>query len=157
MSVSNFHLAQLNIAHARAALDDPSMADFVAQLDAVNALAEASPGFVWRLQGDSGQSSSYLHFYPDPNLLVNLTVWESVEALYAYTYRSDHVAVFRGRKQWFAPHDGVYLVLWWVPAGHIPTVAEADERLDHLRAHGPTPFAFTFRQQFPPPGITLLD
>ncbi len=151
MSTQGFHLAQLNIGRTRAALDDPIMASFVAQLDAINALAEASPGFVWRLQGDGGQSSSYLHFYPDPNLLVNLTVWESVEALHAYTYRSDHAAVFRGRKQWFEPHEGVYLVLWWISAGHIPTVEEADARLAHLREYGPTPFAFTFRQQFPPP------
>lgn len=152
MSATSYHLAQLNIGRVRAPLDNPLMAGFVAQLDAINALAEATPGFVWRLQGDGGQSSSYLHFYADPNLLVNLTVWESVEALHAYTYRSDHAAVFRGRKQWFEPHEGVYLVLWWVPAGHIPTVAEADERLTHLREHGPTPFAFTFRQHFPPPG-----
>lgn len=151
MSTRSFHLAQLNVARAQAPLDDPSMADFVAQLDAVNALAERSPGFVWRLQGDSGQSSSYLQFFSDPALLVNLTVWESVESLYAYTYRSDHVAVFRQRKQWFEPHGGVYLVLWWVPAGHIPTMEEANERLEHLREHGAMAFAFTFRQQFPPP------
>lgn len=150
MSNPDFHLAQLNIARVRAPLTDPMMAGFVAQLDAVNAEAESSPGFVWRLKGEGGESSSYLHPYPDPNLLVNLTVWESIEALHAYTYRSGHADVFRQRKRWFEAHEGAYLVLWWLPAGLTPTVEEANERLQYLQEHGPTPFAFTFRQQFAP-------
>jgi hypothetical protein len=147
----NFHLAQLNIARAHAALDDPIMADFVAQLDAINAEAERSPGFVWRLKGDGGESSSYLRAYPDPLLLVNLTVWESVDALHAYTYRSGHAAVFRRRKEWFEPSERPYVVLWWLPAGQLLSVEEGKARLEHLWEHGPTPFAFTFRQQFAPP------
>lgn len=150
MSTTDFHLAQMNIGRVRAPLGDPIMAGFVAQLDAINAEAERTPGFVWRLQGDGGESSSYLRAYPDPLLLVNLTVWESVEALHAYTYRSGHAAVFRRRKEWFEASDSAYLVLWWVPAGHIPTIEEGKARLEHLWEHGPTSVAFTFRQQFPP-------
>jgi hypothetical protein len=152
VSTHNFHLAQMNIGRVRGPLNDPIMADFVAQLDAINALAEASPGFVWRLQGDGGESSSYLRAYPDPLLLVNLTVWESPEALHVYTYRSDHAAVFRRRKEWFEPSERPTVVLWWLPAGQLPSIEDGKTRLEHLWAHGPTPFAFTFRQQFPQPG-----
>jgi heme-degrading monooxygenase HmoA len=152
VSTHNFHLAQMNIGRVRGPLNDPIMADFVAQLDSINALAEASPGFVWRLQGDGGESSSYLRAYPDPLLLVNLTVWESPEALHAYTYRSDHAAVFRRRKEWFKPSERPTAVLWWLPAGQLPSIEDGKTRLEHLWAHGPTPFAFTFRQQFPQPG-----
>jgi len=85
-------------------------------------------------------------------VIVNFTVWESVEALFEFTYRSDHVEMYRRRREWFEAPTETYIVLWWVPAGHIPTVEEADERLDYLRAHGPTPYAFTFKQRYPPPG-----
>lgn len=154
MSSNGFHLAQFNIARALAPLDDPLLHDFVAQLDAVNAEAEASPGFVWRLKGDGDAPSSYLRAYPDPNMLINLTVWESIETLHAYTYRSGHADVYRQRKQWFEPGQNPSFTLWWVRAGHIPTVEEGRARLEYLCAHGPTPFAFTFRRQFPPPEVT---
>lgn len=154
MSTATYHLAQMNIGRVRAPLGDPIMADFVAQLDAINGEAERSPGFVWRLQGESGESSSYLRAYPDPLLLVNLTVWESPAALHAYTYRSGHAAVFRRRKEWFEVSDRPYVVLWWLPAGQFPNIEDGKARLEHLWEHGPTPFAFTFRQQFPPLGIT---
>lgn len=151
MPTQGYHLAQLNIGRIRAPLSDPLMAGFVARLDALNAEAERSRGFVWRLQDEGGASSTYVRAYPDPLLVANLSVWESIEDLHAYTYRSDHAAAMRRRKAWFEPSEQAYLVLWWIPAGHIPTVEEAKERLEHLRQHGPAPFAFTFRQQFPPP------
>lgn len=156
MQAHSNHLAQINIARARAPLDDPQMADFVAQLDAINMLAEQSPGFVWRLQAEDGSSSSYIHAFDDERLLVNMSVWESIETLHQYVYRSRHNQVFRDRKKWFEPHDGPYLALWWIPAGHIPTVEEGKERLEKLIQHGPTPKAFTFKTVFPPSAEVML-
>ncbi len=144
-----YHLAQMNIARSVAAIDDPAMADFVANLDRINALGEATPGFVWRLKDETG-SATAIRAFDDPLMIVNLTVWTSIEALRGYAYRSDHVDVFRRRREWFVPLDGPHLVLWWVPAGHIPTVTEARGRLDHLAANGPTPDAFTLKTAFPP-------
>jgi len=126
------------------------MAPFVALLDAINAAGEATPGFVWRLQGDSGNATD-VHVSDDPRLIVNLTVWESIEQLHAFTYRSDHGPVYARRRDWFEPPTVPTLVLWWVPAGAVPTAAEAMARLALLREHGPTPDAFTFKQRFPPP------
>jgi Domain of unknown function (DUF3291) len=149
-----FHLAQINIARALAPLDDPLLADFVAQLDEINALAERSPGFVWRLTGENGASSSYVRAFDDPRMLINMSVWDSIHALYEYAYKSDHMKVFRDRRKWFEPSSTPSVVLWWIPAGHIPTIAEAVERLEMLERLGPTPEAFTFRQQFPPPAVS---
>ncbi len=143
------HLAELNIARSVAPIDHPVMADFVADLDRVNTLGDASPGFVWRLKDESGGATS-IRAFDDPLIIVNLTVWESVEALRAYAYQSAHVEVFRRRREWFVPLDGPSLVLWWVPAGHLPDVIEARQRLEHLAAHGPTSAAFTFKAAFPP-------
>ena len=145
-----FHLAQLNIARARAPLDDPLLADFVAQIDAVNAAADAHEGFVWRLQDADGNAMS-IRAFDDPAMLVNLSVWTSVEALRDYIYGTDHLAVMRRRSEWFGRMDGPHLVLWWIPAGHTPTLEEAKARLDHLAAHGPTAAAFTWRQVYAPP------
>jgi Domain of unknown function (DUF3291) len=144
-------LAQINIARAVAPLDDPRLADFVAQLDEINTLAESSPGFVWRLKDDNGLSSSYVKAYDDPNMLVNMSVWASVESLYQFTYKSNHMNVFRERRNWFEAPSKPHLVMWWIPAGHIPTVEEAKERLALLERLGPTAEAFTFKQIFPPP------
>jgi hypothetical protein len=127
------------------------MAEFMAALDRVNALAEASPGYVWRLQTGDGNATAYRAF-DDERTLVNLTVWESVDALTDFVYRGDHPDVMRRRAEWFERMPEAYLVLWWVPAGHRPTIAEAEERLVRLRNHGPTPQAFTMRRSFPPPG-----
>ena len=127
------------------------MAEFMAALDRINALAEASPGYVWRLQTDDGNATAYRAF-DDERLLLNLTVWETVEALADFVYRSGHVAVMQRRADWFERISEAYLVLWWVPAGHHPTVAEAEARLRHLRTKGPTRHAFTIRRSFPPPG-----
>lgn len=145
-----YHVAQLNIGRLLAPLDAPEIAEFVAALDPVNALADAAPGFVWRLQDDEGNATSFRPF-DDDTLLVNLSVWESIDALADFTYRTMHRDVLRRRGEWFTKLAGAHLVLWWVPAGHIPSLQEAKERLDLLRDRGPTPDAFTFRTRFPAP------
>jgi hypothetical protein len=149
MPTARYHLAQMNIARLAAPLTDPRLADFVAQLDAVNALADASPGFVWRFQGSEG-NATYLRPYPDERIIFNMSVWESLPALKSYVYHAQHAAVLRRRREWFEPFDAPYQALWWTPAGALPTVAEAVARLDYLRAHGPTPSAFTFKQVHDP-------
>jgi hypothetical protein len=148
-----FHLAQVNIARMVEPLDSPRLAGFVAALEPINALADGAPGFVWRLQTEEGDATS-IRAFEDDLLLVNLSVWASFEALGDFVYRSDHAGVMRRRREWFEPME-TYVALWWVAAGHLPTVAEAKERLEHLEADGPTPFAFTFRVPFPPPGSDL--
>jgi hypothetical protein len=122
----------------------------MALLDPVNAIADRAPGFVWRLQTEEGNATS-IPVLGDDRLIVNMSVWESIDELVDFVYRSDHVAVIRRRREWFE-RIRLYFALWWVPAGHLPTVTEAEERLEHLRAHGPTAHAFTFRRRFPPPG-----
>jgi heme-degrading monooxygenase HmoA len=145
-----FHLAQVNIARPRAPLDDPLMADFAARLAEINALAESSPGFVWRFK-DEVYGAIYLQVFGDDRLLFNMSVWESAEALKDYVYRSAHREPLARRHEWFEKRPGASLAMWWIPAGTIPTVEDSRERLDHLAEHGPTPFAFTFRETFPPP------
>jgi len=142
------HIAQVNIARMKAPLEDPVMAGFVARLDEINALADRSPGFVWRLQTDAG-NATYLRPYDDDRILFNLSVWDSIESLKRYVYYTAHVEVFRQRQAWFEKFAGAYLALWWVPQGHVPGVDEAKKRLAHLEEHGPSPFAFTFKQPFP--------
>lgn len=144
-----YHLAQFNIARLIAARDDPRVAEFFARIDEINALGEASPGFVWRLQTDEGNATS-LHPYGDDMIIVNMSVWESIEVLKAFAYKSAHNDVMRKRCQWFEPHQESYLVMWWVPAGYIPTVEEAKARLAYLQQHGETEHAFTFRRVFQP-------
>mgnify|MGYP000108946089 CR=1 FL=1 len=146
----NYHLAQINIARMLAPIDDPVMSDFVANLPNINALAEQSPGFVWRLQSDSGDATS-IKVYDDDRIIVNLTVWESPAALRAYVYKSDHYGFLRDRKRWFEKVDGPYYALWWVPAGHIPSTDEGKERLEHLRTHGESDYAFSFKKEFAAP------
>jgi hypothetical protein len=143
-----FHIAEINVARALAPLDKPLMADFVAGLDPINALADGSPGFVWRLATADGDATS-IRAYDDDLMIINMSVWESIEALAEFVYRSGHVAVMRRRREWFE-RMRVYLALWWVPEGHTPTVAEAQERLEHIEAHGPSPHAFTFKHRFAP-------
>ena len=131
-------------------MDAPALAEFMAQLDPVNAIADEASGFVWRLQTEEGNATS-IPVLGDDRLIVNMSVWASIDQLADFVYRSGHVAVMRRRREWFE-RIKVFMALWWVPAGHLPTVAEAEERLEHLRAHGPTAHAFTFRQRFPAPG-----
>ena len=145
----HYELAQLNVARLKAPIDSPILADFVANLDRINELAEQSPGFVWRLQTEDGNATAIRPFGED--MIVNMSVWESVESLSAYAYKSGHVEVMRRRREWFERAVEASVVLWWVPQGHRPTLAESAERLAHLRAHGPTPFAFNFRNSFVAP------
>jgi uncharacterized protein DUF3291 len=154
VTAPRFALAQANVAHMLAPLEDPRLEGFRSQLPRINALADASPGFVWRLQSDAGDATS-IRAFDDPLILFNMSVWESLESLHAYVYKSEHVSPLRARKQWFRLPTGPHLVLWWIPASHIPGVAEALERLAHLRTHGPTAAAFTFRNPFPAPGAPL--
>jgi Domain of unknown function (DUF3291) len=147
---AGWHLAQVNVALPREPLDAPLLADFVAALAPVNAVADASPGFVWRLQTEEGDATA-VRAFGDDRLIVNMSVWESLEALRAFVYGPDHAAVLRRRRQWFERLGAPETALWWVPAGTVPAIAEAEERLAHLRAHGPTPHAFTLREPTTPP------
>lgn len=142
------HLAQVNIARARAPIDDPLMAGFVDRLDAINTLAEASPGFVWRLKTEAGNATA-IQPYDDERILVNLSVWESPEYLKQFVYRSAHAEVMRQRKNWFERFGDAYVAMWWIDAGHIPTIDEAKQRLHHLQQHGDSKFAFSFSCLFP--------
>ena len=135
------HLAQLNIGRFRAPKGDPRMADFFDNLDRINAAAERMPGFVWRLKDESGNATD-IPWAGDPAFAVNLTVWESVEALERYVYQTVHKRFYGRREEWFDTMAGPHLVLWWIPAGHTPTLQEAKERLEHLAAHGPSDHAF---------------
>ena len=148
---STFHLAQVNIGRVLWPPDDPRMAGFMGRLDELNKLADESPGFVWRLQTEAGNATD-LRPYDDERLLVNMSVWESLEELREYVYRSAHTPVLGQRKQWFEPMTTPFLALWWVPAGHRPSVEEAKARLAELTARGPGPGAITFKQTFLAPG-----
>ncbi len=148
--MSRYHLAQLNIARLLAPLDSPQLAGFVARLAAVNALADAAPGFVWRFQTPEGDATAVRH-YDDDRILVNFSVWEDAEVLHEFVFGTLHAEVMRHRREWFERMELPFTVLWWVPGGHRPTIAEAVDRLEQLRRHGPTAAAFTFRQRHPAP------
>jgi hypothetical protein len=135
------HLAQLNIGRFRYPTDDPRMADFMNNLDVVNGLADRSQGFVWRLKDQSNNATSFRPF-PDPQMAVNMSVWESVEALERYVYQTVHKRFYGRREEWFDKLEGPHFVMWWIPAGHLPTLNEAKERLEHLAAHGFSDHAF---------------
>ena len=148
--MSAYELAQLNIGVIKGPIDSPVMADFVANLDRINALAERTPGFVWRLQTEEGNATA-IRPYEDERVAVNMSVWRDVKSLSKYVYSSAHVEIMRRRREWFEKMDQAFLVLWWVPRGHRPSIDEAKARLEILRSKGPTPEAFTFRQAFPAP------
>ena len=149
-------LAQVNMGRLRAPLESPELAGFMAALDPVNALADAAPGFVWRLQTEDGNATAIRAFEWDAadsaGVIVNMSVWESAEALAAFVYSDAHRQVLRRRREWFQPMAEAYAALWWIPRGTTPATADAEDRVRHLRAHGPTPYAFTLRAHFPPPG-----
>jgi hypothetical protein len=150
--MTDYHLAQLNVAYPHAPLDDPSMAGFVNDLELINARADAAPGFVWRLVGEGADDATSLRPF-GPDLMVNMSVWESVEALREFTYRDGtHLESLRRRREWFS-HEGLgsHVVLWWIPAGTLPTLDEARERLALLDKAGPGPAAFTLREPYPAP------
>ncbi len=145
------HLAQINIGRLLAPIDDPKIAEFVSQLEPINTLADKAPGFVWRLQSESGNATDIIYNPNDASILLNMSVWESLEALRNYAYKSDHARVLRERAKWFEKMDKPIYCLWWIPAGHIPTVAEGRERLEHYQQNGATPYSFWFSQHFPQP------
>jgi hypothetical protein len=144
------NLAQINIARLLAPIDDPRIADFVAQLPAINALAESSPGFVWRLKSDADNALD-VAFDDDPLVIVNMSVWESVEALRGFAYRSQHVSVFRDRSRWFEKMPLASTCMWWIRVGELPTVADAKAKLEAFRRSGSTPDAFSFAEPYPAP------
>ena len=148
--MSSYELAQLNIGIIKGPMDSPVMAQFAANLERINALADAAPGFVWRLQTEAGDATAIRPF-DDENMLVNMSVWRDAEALRQFVYHSEHVGIMRRRREWFERMSDSYLVLWWVPRGHRPDIAEAIGRLEALRRKGPHPEAFGFGQLFPAP------
>jgi hypothetical protein len=148
--MSNWELAQLNIAHLVAPIDSPTLTDFVAELDRINALAENSPGFIWRLESAEGNATNVDHPFGD-TVIVNLSVWDSVPSLRDYVYKSAHTDIMKHRKQWFARANEAYQVLWWVPAGHRPNTFEAQQKLKLLQLQGPCSDAFTFKHAYPHP------
>lgn len=150
--MNGHHLAQINVARLKAPIDAPETADFKNNLDRINAIAEASPGFVWRLTGE-GDDATDLIAFDDPMIITNMSVWESPAALGAFVYRSGHVQIMRRRAEWFHEME-VFMALWWVPIGHTPTLAEALAKLALIERQGPTADAFTFRQPFPAPDAT---
>ena len=150
--MNEWHIAQLNVGRTVAPPDSPQIADFMAALDEINALADQAPGFVWRLKSESGNATDIL-VTQDPNFLINMSVWSSIEALFDFVYRTAHTRVMARRREWFEKPQKAFLVLWWVPAGHRPSTAEALARLEHLRRHGPSAHAFSFKQRYPCPGL----
>ena len=146
------HLAQMNIGRLLAPVHDPLIDGFRNGLGRINALADTQPGFVWRLTGAGDDASDIRPDEADPTLAINISVWETVEQLAAFVYRTEHRDFVRRRLEWFEPATrGAIFALWWVPAGHRPGIAECFERLGHLRAHGPSPYAFDFKQRFEAP------
>jgi hypothetical protein len=156
MDGNGYELAELNMGRMLAPLDSEVMRGFVEGLEPINALADTSPGFVWRLQTEDGDATA-VRAWADDMLILNLSTWASVEALADFTYRTVHREVMVQRRNWFEKMAEAYMVLWWVPAGHRPSTAEAIDRLERLRRDGPTPEAFTFRSPFPPPGTADAD
>ena len=151
--MTGFHLAQINVGRLLAPVDDPRIADFVANLDRINALADGTPGFVWRLTGEGNNATDIQPRADDPLFAINMSVWTGLDALAGFVYRSAHRDIMRRRREWFEAME-TYMVLWWVPVGHIPTIDEALARLDTLERLGPTAQAFTFRHPFPAPDVT---
>ena len=149
---AGWHLAQVNIGRLVAPEGDPRVQPFFDALDRVNALAEASPGFVWRLTGE-GNNATDLRPTPDSLLAVNMSVWTDADALFAFVYRSAHTPVMARRRDYFERFDGAFQAMWWIPAGEIPTLSDAFSRLWMLDRYGPTSHAFTFKARFPAPGL----
>lgn len=150
--MTEYHLAQLNVGITRYPLDDPRMHGFTSMLDTLNEVADNAPGFVWRLIGDGGNDATEIRTPLGDDVIVNMSVWESRDALWDYVYRSGHLDMLRRRSEWFELPKAPFQVLWWVPAGHVPTVEEAVERLELLREKGPSPSAFGFRDSYLPEG-----
>jgi hypothetical protein len=156
MRSNHYHLAQVNIGRAVAPMDSPEMAGFVSQLKPINALADSSPGFVWRLQTEAGDATA-IQPYDDPRININMSVWESVETLKDFVYKSGHIVPLRDRLKWFEKPSEAHLAMWWIPAGHIPSIAEARDRLQFRRTWGDTAVAFSFGSPYPAPHEPAAD
>src|SRR5579872_3252067 len=156
MASNHYHLAQVNIGRSVAPMDSPEMAGFVSQLKPINALADRTPGFVWRLQTESGDATAILP-YEDPRININMSVWESVESLRDFVYKSAHIAPLRDRLKWFEKPAEAHMAMWWIPAGHVPSVEEAKERLQFRRTRGDTAVAFSFANPHPAPEAPRAD
>ncbi len=139
-----YQLAQINVARLLKPIDHPQIAGFVSRLDEINALAERSEGFVWRLKDDVTNNATALNPFNDPLVIVNMSVWENVDSLKSYVYNSAHVDVFKQRKSWFEKPTTAHMALWWVKEGHLPTASEGKERLEYFQAHGSSSYAFSF-------------
>ncbi len=148
--MSKYQIAQVNIGRIKAPTESPVMEGFMSRLDEINALADGSPGFVWRLQTDAGNATYFRPYEHDDRILFNMSVWESIDALRNFVFKTAHVELLRQRHNWFEQFAGSYTALWWVPAGHMPGIDEAKKRLAHLDRYGPSEFAFTFQKTFGP-------
>lgn len=146
----NYHLAQINIAQGIADIDDPLMKDFIDQIDYINRLAESAEGFIWRLQTDGGDATG-ISAFDDPKVILNMSVWDSLESLKEYVYTGDHVEVFKQKKKWFVKMDSPSIALWWIPAGTIPSIQDGKDALDYLEKHGPSEKYFIFSKPFSQP------
>ena len=145
--MNHYHLAQINIAKAQGSMDSEVMKGFVDRLDEINNLADKSTGFVWRLQTEDGDATS-IQAFDDPSLIVNMSVWENIDTLKNFVYKSLHVDLIRDRDAWFNKIINAHQVLWWIPVGHIPSVSEGKEKLELLELKGPSSEAFTFSKPF---------
>lgn len=144
--MSEYYLAEVNIAKRLAPMDDPIMKDFVDNVDGINALADAAEGFVWRMQDENKDEAALI--FQDDTLLINMSVWTDLDALFDYTYKSGHIEVFKRKKEWFSKMKMVHMAFWYVPVAYVPTLNDAKVRLDYLNTHGDTPYAFSFRKKF---------
>lgn len=144
-----YQLAQINVAHAVDDLDSAALAGFVNRLDEINHVADASTGFVYRINPRTDEN--YQPGYTDPRIVVNLSVWESVETLKDFVYRSIHLELIQHKSDWFKPLDTAHMTLWWVPAGTQPTEKDGIHRLNHLQENGPSEYAFSIARPFPQP------
>ena len=149
--MEKYHLAQINIANSRGARDNDIMKGFIDRLDEINGIADNSPGFIWRLQTEEGDATA-IQAFDDPLLLVNVSVWEHIDSLKKFVYKSLHVELIQDREAWFTKIRDSHQALWWIPEGHIPSVEEAKEKLEYLQANGPSEVAFTFSKSFEPRG-----
>ena len=148
--MASFHIAQVNVAQAKADMESELMRGFVSRLDEINALADRADGFIWRLQEDSG-SATAIRVFDDPLLLINMSVWANLEALKHYVYKSLHVELIKDREAWFNKMGESHQALWWISAGHIPSPEEARKKLEYIRKNGSSAEAFTFAKPYPMP------
>jgi hypothetical protein len=144
--MSKLHLAQVNIAKKLAPLDDPIMQDFINNVDKMNAIADSSPGFIWRMKDEDKDLGAQV--FQDDSLVINISVWEDLDLLFNYTYNSGHIEVFKRKKEWFSKMKMMHMAFWYVPEGYEPSFQDAKDRLDYLNIHGDSPYAFTFKSKF---------